>query len=108
MLKFKFPCIYSCVLVALMCLADGKMYNVGDVTVLTEPFNFRCDRISCPPNAHRCVVTKTSTNHHLTIVIRENLCYSISNQLLKRSKTYETVNTAEPINFRLNVEYDYV
>ncbi|XP_073821702.1 uncharacterized protein [Musca autumnalis] len=109
MLQFKFLSFYSWVLVAIMglvSLAQGEIFNIDDITVETKTNNFRCDRITCPPTANRCVVTKTTKSKDLAKVKRENICYSIGNEILQKSKTYETVSTGIPINFHLDVDHN--
>ncbi|XP_073821705.1 uncharacterized protein [Musca autumnalis] len=94
------------VLLCLINLTQGEIFRVDDVTVETKTSNFRCDRIVCPSNTHRCVVIKKSKSKDLTKVKRKNICYSSNNAVLQKSKTVEIVNDGKQVYFHLDVEHN--
>ncbi|XP_011294906.1 uncharacterized protein LOC105262198 [Musca domestica] len=111
-MNFKIPPLYLCailILIGVLKLAQAEIFNVEDITIETKTSNFRCDRIVCPQNTHRCVVTKTSRSKDLSRVKRRNICYSRDKEILQKSKNYEHVKGGsgggKPIYFRLDVEH---
>lgn len=57
-----------------------------------------CDKIECPLNAERCVVSKEKDPKDDIILVRSNICYSKTGDELQKSVTTETVNPNSQIN----------
>lgn len=59
---------------------------------------FICDKIECPLNTERCVVSKEKDPKDDIILVRSNICYSKTGDELQKSVTTETVNPNSQIN----------
>lgn len=60
--------------------------------------SWKCDKIICPSNTYRCVVSKHKETPDATILKRINMCYDISSNVVS-GKTF-----MEPIEADANVE----
>ncbi|XP_075160353.1 uncharacterized protein LOC142233338 [Haematobia irritans] len=87
-------------LISFLCSAKGRSVSViGDVLIEVDNGKLRCDKIVCPLDTERCVVSKEKDPNDPTVLVRSNICYSANGEELANSLTNETIDPHTQISF---------
>ncbi|XP_073840811.1 uncharacterized protein [Musca autumnalis] len=88
--------------ISVLCSSYPRSVSViGDVYIVVENGIFRCDKITCPAEAERCLVTKEKDPKDPSILVRTNICYSRTGQELSNSVNNETVDPSTQISLHV-------
>ncbi|XP_075161833.1 uncharacterized protein LOC142234557 [Haematobia irritans] len=93
------------VLLVVSCLSYAYGFNpfgAGGLSVDVTDKQFKCDKISCPADTERCVVSTEKDPRNPRILAHTNLCLSRTGSVLEKKTWYESTFKKQKVNVHID------
>ncbi|NP_001298180.1 uncharacterized LOC106083544 precursor [Stomoxys calcitrans] len=89
-------------LASFVCSAYSQLLTpIGRANIEITDRRFQCDRIECPMETERCVVTKEKHPQSDWMLVVSNQCYSQDGTLLKKAEKQQSIDPKVHVKIHL-------
>ncbi|XP_075161958.1 uncharacterized protein LOC142234669 [Haematobia irritans] len=89
-------------LISFLCTVYGNLpVPIGRANIEITDKRFQCDRIECPLETERCVVTKEKHPKSNWMLVNTNICYAKDGRVLKKAERQQSIDPKVYVSVRL-------